>query len=89
MTRKQFFAELAKYPGVTLDTESELNQDVIQIDTPKGKVFNANGCHTMVVLFRNHGGQSWKPEAYADVVEQLKYGLGNCEDPDCDICEGR
>lgn len=84
MTRKQFMAVLAKYPGVTLDTEAE--SDTIILDSPKGKQFAANGCHVIVEPFANAGGQSWKPAAYAEAARMLKYGLYDCE-TDCETCE--
>jgi hypothetical protein len=87
MNRQQFLNALAKHAGVTLDSISEQSADIIQIDTPKGKVFRANGAHTIVVPFRNIGGQSWKPQAYAEAIELLNYGLDICENKDCDICE--
>jgi hypothetical protein len=86
MTRKQFIDALAKYPGVTLDTLSEGDGN-IQIDTPKGKVFKAKGCHTIVEPFTNFHGHSWKPQAHAAVIESLRHGLEDCEEIDCDICE--
>lgn len=88
MTRKQFIAALAKLPGVTQDVKSE-DAGNIQIDAPKGYVFMATGTHTMVEPFRNHGGQSWKPQAHADIVNLLELGLTECDDDDCDVCEER
>lgn len=86
MNRAQFEKELAKHSGVTWDLLMEDNGD-LQIDSPKGKVFRSNGCHTIVEPFSNSGHDSWKPQAYAEVIERLKMGLENCEEPDCDICE--
>lgn len=88
MNRKQFIAALAEYPGVTWDHESEEQADSLQIDSPKGKIFAANGCHTIVEPFANNGGQSWKPDAYAEVVRMLKHGLYDCTAMECEICQG-
>lgn len=85
MKKVAFEKELAKYPGVTQDMLME-DAGLIQIDTPKGKVFTGNGCHTIVVAFSNHS-QSWKPTARDEVVETLSYGVENCEIEDCDVCE--
>jgi hypothetical protein len=87
MTRKQFERALAKYPGVTLDAITEATGDSLILDAPAGKVFAANGCHCLVEQYRNSGAQSWKPEAYRDIVARLEYGLRDCTIEDCDHCE--
>lgn len=87
MTRKQFMAILAKYPGVTLDAESEDSGNDLILDSPFGKVFAANGIHSLVEPFRNNGGQSWKAEAYKDMMARLELGLQDCTVEDCDRCE--
>ena len=84
MIRAQFLKVLAKY-GATLDTESE--ECNLNVDAPKGKVFKANGCHTIVEPFANNGGQSWKSEAYSEAAQRVSMGLEDCPDPDCDVCE--
>lgn len=84
MTAAQFNRELEKH-GATLDVEM-LDADVLQVDAPRGKVFIGNGCHTIVVQYRNRGSQSWKHEAYADVAATMSYGIEECSDPECDIC---
>lgn len=84
MTRQQFIKTLAEYPGVTWD-ETMLDAGLIQIDAPAGLQFN-DGCHTIVEAFNNTGGQSWKPQAYADVAARLTRGLCLC-DVDCDVCQ--
>jgi hypothetical protein len=85
MTKAAFEKLLAKY-GAVLDTES-LDNDMLQIDAPKGKIFAGNGCHTIVVQYRNRGGQSWIADARADVAGTLAYGLYDCDETDCEICE--
>ncbi len=84
MTRKAFLEFVAMYPGVTLDETS--NSSALNLDSPKGQVFAANGCHNMVEPFENAAGQSWKLEAYADLGGRLAYGLRPCEDTECDVC---
>lgn len=84
LSKAQFEKVLAKH-GATLDVEM-LDADVLQVDAPQGKVFRNNGCHTIVEQYRNTGGQSWKGEAYAYVVERIEAGLDTCEEKDCDIC---
>ena len=85
MNRSQFMKVLAKY-GATLDTDSE--ECNLNVDAPIGKVFKANGCHTIVEPFSNNGGQSWKSEAYAEAAARVSMGGESCTDPDCDSCVG-
>lgn len=83
LSKAQFDKALAKH-GVTLDI-AMLDADVLQVDTPKGKVFRSSGCHTIVEQYRN-ATQSWKAEAYACVVARINTGIDACEDSDCDVC---
>lgn len=85
MTKKKFDALLKKH-GAIIDAEM-LSADVLQVDAPKGKVFTGNGCHTIVVQYRNYVGQSWIQEARAELAVTLDYGTENCEREDCDICQ--
>lgn len=75
-TRAQFMAELARHPGASLDTETDLVD--FHVDAPEGKVWTANGCS---VLTASHtdlvSGRSWKREAYADLIDRMRYGLEN------------
>lgn len=86
VTRKQFEGEIAKHAGVTWDHDAEDSGQLI-LDSPKGKIFKANGAHCLVEQFSNTGGQSWKPEAYANMIERLSMGLEECSIEDCDSCE--
>jgi hypothetical protein len=52
MTKREFVTLLAKYPGVTVDADSEENGTLI-LDSPKGKVFKANDGHCLVEPFTN------------------------------------
>lgn len=88
MTRKQFLTSCVT-PGSFASAAMSEDAGNIQIDAPKGYVFMATGTHTMVEPFRNHGGQSWKPQAHADIVNLLELGLTECDDDDCDVCEER
>lgn len=85
MTRQQFMAIVAKYPGVTLDLESERDGDTLILDSAAGKKFAANDCHSLVEQYRNDG-QSWKPEVYAMLAKSLRCGLRDCTDGECDTC---
>lgn len=85
MNRSQFLAVLDKHRA-TLDIECE-DYD-LNIDAPKGKVFNESLCHVICEPFKNNGGQSWKPEAYSKAAVRVSMGTYDCPDPDCDVCHG-
>lgn len=82
MTRQQFLKQLAAV-GATLDPLSE-NNNTLVVDAPHGKVFAANGCHCIAEQFANNGGQSWKSEAYDEVIRMVDHGLYDCDDPECE-----
>lgn len=84
-TKRQFDAELARHPGATLDTSEVLDFEFI-VDAPRGSVWRSCGIHCMCEPHKNESGQSWKPEAYAALIERMRDGLEPCIDPDCDIC---
>jgi hypothetical protein len=81
---REFVTLLAKYPGVTVDADSEENGTLI-LDSPKGKVFKANDGHCLVEPFTNIS-QSWKGDAYAELAARLAYGLADCDDADGEVC---
>jgi len=83
MNRAQFLRVLAEF-GATLDTTSE--EFDLNIDAPRGKVFASNGCHCVCVPWNNSGGQSWKSNAYQDAAHQIRMGLYDCSDAECDVC---
>lgn len=85
MNKSTFTKLLAQY-GAVIDEEM-LDADMLQVDAPKGFVFKGNNCHTIVVQYRNNGGQSWLPEARKDLAETLSHGTEPCTAEDCDVCE--
>lgn len=73
-TRKQFLARL-KELGAELDETMERECDELLIDAPRGYVFEANSASIICIPFANRGGQSWKPQAYAEAMDDLKHGV--------------
>jgi hypothetical protein len=86
-TRKQFARELAKHAGAAVDATCD--EVDFHVDAPAGKVWAANGCHCLTANHANVFGQSYRGEAYADLIARMRCGLADCETPDCDICEER
>lgn len=84
-TKRQFEAELARHPGAALDVVN--SQFALVVDAPQGKVWKSCGIHCMVEEFDN-GFESFKPKAYAEMIDRMKDGTEDCQEPDCDICQG-
>ena len=57
----------------------------INVDLPAGRVWAANDSHSVV-----GGVCPGEPmsEAYADLLEQMSYGVQECSDAQCEYCEG-
>lgn len=72
-TRKQFLAELARHKGATLD-ETCADYD-FNVDAPDGFVWVSTGCAVITVPHNNTAGQSWKSDAYAELIETMQPGL--------------
>lgn len=70
-TKAQMEAAIKKI-GATRDTDSEAN--TIIVDAPDGFVFTATGDASMTTTCVDDG-RSFMPEAYADMIERLSYGL--------------
>lgn len=78
----------AKYEG-TVDYQP--GAEFVNIDTPPGKIWAANGGHTIVA----DGGHAhlhvfakkWRADALADALNQIEHGVYDCDTPDCDVCE--
>lgn len=83
-SKKQFENELARHQGATLDQETI--QFDFHVDAPRGFVWKASGCHCLTAPHANEQGQSWKREAYDDLIDRMKMGLEPCGDADCQIC---
>jgi hypothetical protein len=53
------------------------------VDAPKGRVWLANGAHTLAYYHRG-----WKAaELYSAVLRDLNDGIEDCPYSDCDICD--
>lgn len=81
-TKRQFEAELARH-GASLDVVN--SQFALVVDAPPGKIWKSCGIHCMVEEFDN-GSESWKPQAYAEMIDRMRDGVADCQDADCDIC---
>lgn len=73
-TRKQVLAKIAEL-GATLDTDHEENSTSLCVDAPRGYTFTANGHWSLSEQYRNFGGQSWKSQAYVNLMESLADGI--------------
>jgi hypothetical protein len=84
MKRTQFLA-LVQQAGATLDDNEDWD---LNLWAPDGFRFRATDGHSICVPHRNHGGQSWKPEAYRQAAQDLAEGLEPCDCGDCGEVEG-
>jgi hypothetical protein len=86
-TKCQFEAELAKHSGAALDLDCA--DCDYYVDAPKGFVWRSTGTHTLTAPHANESGDSFKPQAYGDLIADMKDGLEPCDTPDCDVCAER
>lgn len=84
VTRKQVPTQIKKM-GCTVDEENQ-DDDVLVIDAPKGKVFACMNSHCLLQPLVDEFNPKPRSEAYAAIIEDLNYGLEDCDDPECDIC---
>lgn len=55
------------------------------VTAPAGKVWAASGTHEMVSESR--GGKEATADVRADLKDRMRYGVHDCDDPDCAWCE--
>ena len=77
-------AAAAKFGGTVEDTSSGYHYSLVA-DTPKGKIWNATDCHC-IVADTNDDLAEWRQEARNALLKDIKLGVSDCDDPDCDIC---
>jgi hypothetical protein len=85
---------LAKKLNVTIDDLSDDMYISIFLYTPKGFRFKATECHTAASSFsRAQPGEpsnEWagkKPEGWGACMEDLEFGIEECDNPNCGYCE--
>lgn len=81
---------LAETMGATID-ENQIDYGHIYVDAPAGKVWDAADVHGLAVHWvTDSAGRAEsaaeKREAIADVMDRMSYGLGDCDDAECDVC---
>ena len=61
----------------------EFSEDdyAIYADAPDGYQFKVSGYGCCDVPYSNNGGQSWKPQAYQEMIDDMAEGLEPCDDP--------
>jgi hypothetical protein len=58
--------------------------DCLRVDPPVGKVVSATGSHTLDLYLGTRGYK--RSEAYAEIMADLRMGIDECTDPECDSC---
>jgi hypothetical protein len=81
-TKKQFEKRCGE-----LNVEIEDNGFCMTITAPIRKLFASYFTHDESIQF--NGGRFTKPELYDELLEVMKDGLTDCDEPDCEFCESR
>jgi hypothetical protein len=86
----------AKKIGATVD-DSTLRSGFINVDAPIGKVWACDGSiHALCVwvnipdhstLLGDRPDTKYRQESIQDALERMAYGLEDCTEPNCDVCE--
>jgi hypothetical protein len=77
-------AEAAKV-GATVDHDPETG--AIYVDAPARKLWKCDFVHALCGQACNRGGQTWYADEVRELLRRMSYGLDDCTEPDCDICE--
>ena len=77
--------KLARKLGAKIESGPSGRWYTLIVDAPVGMTWNANGCHGL------YGGcymgeKSWRDAAWADILDEMQYGISPCENEDCDMC---
>lgn len=76
--------------GGTVDYQGD-GIEFVNVDTPPGKVWRCNGCHTIVADAGNNDDLEYRAQrelAKTSALVDIAMGVDACETPDCDNCEG-
>lgn len=85
---KAKFEKALQDAGGEVDLEC-LRDDVLVVDLPAGRCWNANGSHSITCGLEDV--RAWETEmneAYREVTKDILLGTGECTETRCDWCEG-
>lgn len=82
--RSQVLTLLNKWGGSFEDYSSSKTQLMGVADAPKGFVWNATMCHTIAINFYSDRVAGWTA-----LLEDIKNGLTECTESDCEMCESQ
>lgn len=73
--------------GATVEDVEAGHHRTLRVDLPPGKIFNANGEHSLTTSWDLRGGKAWCEPAIEDILDRMGLGVddNDCGD-DCDIC---
>lgn len=74
--------KLAAKLGANVEDDKAGNTHECRVEAPHRKKWACRGVHEMV----DASFKPWKPD-YADMLENMKFGLEDCDDPKCEWCE--
>lgn len=78
MATKSQVQRIAKKLGVTVEENSTENSFDVTLTAPPGHRMNSSGSHSAVT--NCNAAPGWKPQFWADVLEDLTPGIFPCDD---------
>lgn len=67
--------------GAKVEDDKSGNHHCLRVEAPFRKKWACRDVHEMV----DETNRPWKPD-YADMLDNMNFGLDDCEDPDCEWC---
>lgn len=67
--------------GAKVEDDKTGNCHCCRVEAPHRKKWACRGIHEMV----DETNKPWKPD-YADMLVNMKFGLEDCADPECEWC---
>ena len=84
-SRKQVI-EMCRDLGIELDDDSDSREFNIRLYAPHTKRFGCTQTHSLAAHQYKGFGPAAVREFWQAVAKDINYGLEDCTDPDCDVC---
>jgi hypothetical protein len=75
--------QLAEKLGATVENTKCGATHECRVEAPKGKLWAEGNVHELV----DAAYLPWKPD-YIDLLSRMNYGLEDCNNPECEWCNG-
>ena len=84
-TLAQVKAIAAKW-GAKVEVTDSGRYRTIEIFATNGKVWGSNFCHSLTSELRPGESKEWQSDVFAGLINDMRYGLDDCNETDCEIC---